>query len=97
MVEECIFISLEILLDQQPALRELSTHVRTDEWYRLGVELELESEDLHGCTDVTSMYRLWIQFKANMATRRNLLNALRSIRQNNIARKYESYLGTKVS
>ena len=97
MVEEHVSTSLETLLDQQPDLKELTTHARTAQWYQLGVQLELDSVDLDGCTDVTSMYRLWIQEKAEMATRRNLLTALRSIRQNNVAWTYENYLKTKVS
>ena len=89
--------SLEILLDQQPDLNELITHARTARWHLLGVKLELDSVDLDGCTDFTSMYQLWIKEKANMATRRTLLTALRSIRENNVAWMYESYLRTKVS
>ena len=97
MVEEHVSTSLEILLDQQPNLVELITHARTAQWYQLGVELELDSVDLDGCTDLTRMYELWIQQKAEMATRRNLLSALRSIGQNNVARKYEDYLRIRVS
>ena len=84
-------------MDQQPGLKELITHARTAQWYQLGVQLELDSVDLDGCTDMTSLYRLWIQEKAEMATRRNLLSALRSIRENNVAWKYENYLRTLVS
>ena len=97
MVKEHVSTSLDILLDQQPYIKELITHAKTAQWYHLGVELELDSEDLDRCTDMTSMYILWIQWKAEMATRRNLLSALRSIGQNNVARKYEDYLRTMVS
>ena len=97
MVEERVSTSLELLLDQQPDLNELTTHARTAQWRLLGVKLKLDSVDLDGCTDLTSMYQLWIQQKAEMATRRNLLTALRSIRENNVAWMYESYLRTKVS
>ena len=97
MVEEHVSTSLEILLDQQPGLKELTTHARTAEWHQLGVQLELDSVDLAKCTDLTSIYQLWIQEKANLATRGNLLTALRSIRQNNVAQAYENYLRTKVS
>ena len=76
MAEECVSTSLEILLDQQPGLKQLITHARTAEWYQLGVKLELDSVDLDGCTDLTRMYQLWIQEKAEMATRTILLNAL---------------------
>ena len=86
-----------MLLDQQPHLKELTTHARTAKWHLLGVQLELDSVDLAGCTDLTSMYQLWIQEKAEMATRRNLLTALRFIRENNVARQYENYLRTLVS
>ena len=84
-------------MDQQPDLKELTTHARTAQWRLLGVQLELDSIDLDGCTDLTSMYRLWIQEKAEMATRRNLLTALQSIRENNVAYTYESYLRKLVS
>ena len=97
MVEERVSTSLEILLDQQPDLNELITHARTAQWRLLGVKLELDSIDLAGCTDLTSMYQLWIQQKAEMATRRNLLTALRSIRENSVAYTYENFLRTKVS
>ena len=97
MVEERVSTSLEILLDQQPDLKELITHARTAQWNLLGVQLELDSVDLAGCTDLARMYQLWIQQKAEMATRKNLLTALRSIRENDVARQYEDYLRTKVS
>ena len=97
IVEERVSTSLEILLDQQPDLKELTTHARTAQWYQLGVQLELDSVDLCGCTDLARMYELWIQQKAEMATRRNLLTTLRSIRENNVAWMYENYLRTKVS
>ena len=88
-------------MDQQPDLKELTTHARTAQctWYQLGVKLELDSVDLDGCTDLTSMYQLWIKEKAEIATRRNLLTALRSIRESNVAWMYENYLRiqTKVS
>ena len=94
---EYVSTLLEILLDQQPSLLEITRHARTAKWYHLGEELELDSVDLDGCTDLTSIYQLWIQEKAEMATRRNLLIALRSIRENNVARQYEDYLRTLVS
>ena len=97
MGEEHVSTSLEILLDQQPSLLELTTHARTAQWKLLGVQLELDGVDLAGCTDLISMYQLWIEEKAEMATRRNLLTALRSIKQNNVARQYEDYLRTLVS
>ena len=99
MAEEDVHISTlpDQLLDQQPALLELTTYAKTTKWNQLGVELELNSVDLFGCHDCTSMYQLWIQEKADKATRRSLLVALRAIRQNNLAYAYEHHLKTMVS
>ena len=88
---------LDHLLDQQPTLEELISHVRTAKWNQLGVKLGLDSVDLAGCHDYTSMYQLWIMEKAREATRRNLLDALSAIRQNNVRIKYEDYLKSIVS
>ena len=84
-------------MDQQPPIKELSKYARTSEWFKLGVELELNSVDLKGCNSDLRMYDLWIQEKAENATRRNLLSALRTINQNNVAKIYEDYLKTLVS
>ena len=84
-------------LDEQPSLKELTTHARTAKWRLLGAQLNLDSVNLHGYNDLTFMYQLWIEEKAEMATRKHLLMALRSIKQNNVAREYENYLKTKVS
>ena len=81
-----------MLLDQQPDLKEITNFARTAEWYQLGVQLELDLVDLAGCTDIARMYQLWIQQKAQDATRRNLLTTLRAIRENNAALQYEQYL-----
>ena len=85
------------LLDQQPPIKEISTHATTAEWNLLGVQLELSDVNLAGCNDCTMMYQLWIQEKAENATRRNLLTGLRAIKQNDVARKYEDHLKTMVS
>ena len=97
MGEERVSKSIQMVLDQQPNIKELTTHARTAKWHLLGVQLELDSIDLDRCTDLTSMYLLWIKEKAEMATRRNLLTALRSIRENNVGWTYENYLRTLVS
>ena len=85
------------LLDQQPTTEELILHARTAEWNQLGVKLGLDRVDLAECHDCTSMYQLWIMEKARRATRRNLLDALRAIRQNKVAMIYEDYFKTMVS
>ena len=84
-------------MDQQPTHVELISHARTAEWNQLGVKLGLDSVNLAGCHDYTSMYQLWTMEKAREATRRNLLDGLRAIRQNNVAIKYKDYLKTTVS
>ena len=81
-----------MLLDQQPKLKEITRYARTAQWYHLGVQLELDGMDLDGCTDLARMYNLWLQRKAENATRRNLLAALRAIRENDVAKQYEDYL-----
>ena len=86
----------EQLLDQQPSILKLTTYARTTEWNQLGVQLQLDSVDLAGCHDCTSMYQLWIMQKAREATRRSLLVALKAIKQNDIERIYEDYLKTMV-
>ena len=92
IVEKCVSPSLEMLLDQQPKLKEVIDFAQTAKWYHLGIQLELEIVDLDGCTDIARMYRLWIQQKAENATRRNLLIALRTIKQNDVACQYEKHL-----
>ena len=99
MVEGGVHVSTlpDDLLDQKPTIQEVTTHARTAYYNLLGVTLQLDSVKLAGCCDYTSMYQLWIMEKAENATRRNLLVALRAIRQNNEAKEYEKYLETIVS
>ena len=97
MGEEHLSKLLETPLDPQTDLIELTTHARTANWHLLGIQLELDIVNLDGCNKLASMYRLWIGEKAEKATRKNLLTALRSIKENNVAWKYENYLRTKVS
>ena len=89
--------SLKALLDQIPGTKELTTHAKTAKWHLLGVQLELDDQELRGCSELVKMYDLWLNNKAEMATRRNLLKALRFIKENKVAWEYENYLKTKVS
>ena len=84
--------SLDDLFAHQPPILEIATHARTAKWNHLGVILQLDDECLAGCHDYISMYQLWIQEKADAATRSNLLHALRAIGQNNVAYNYEEYV-----
>ena len=90
-------MSLDQLLDQQPSIQEITTHARIEKWNELGTQFQLDSVNLAECHSLTSMYQLWIQEKADKATRRSLLDALRTIKQNNVAMIYEDYLKTMVS
>ena len=93
IVEGGVHVStlLNQLLDQQLTILEITTHVRTEKWKELGTQLQLDGVNLAQCHDLTSMYQLWIQEKADKATRRSLLDALRAIKQNNVATIYEHY------
>ena len=82
------------LLDQQPPILEITTHAATAKWNLLGVQLKLNNVALGGCHDCTKTYQLWIQEKAENATRRELISALRAIGENNIAYNYEQHLKT---
>ena len=89
---------LDQLLDEKPPLIELINNAKTAEWFSLGIQLELDNTKLKTCQSVLSLvYDLWIQEKAENATRRNLLVALKAIGQNDVARRYEEYLETLVS
>ena len=90
-------MSLDQLLDQQPTILELATHARTSENNQLGVILQLDHINLANCHDYTSMYQLWLEEKAQNATRRSLLDALTTIGLNDVARKYKDHLKTMVS
>ena len=82
------------VLDQQPPILEITTQAKTAEWNQLGVQLELNDVTLAGSHDYTKMYQLWIMEKAENATQRKLISALRAIQQNNLAYKYEQHLKT---
>ena len=85
-------------MDQQPPLIELIPHAKTSKWFKLGVHLELNDVDLNECdSDLSRVYNLGIQEKAENTTRRNLLSALRAINESNVAKIYEDYLKTLVS
>ena len=83
-----------MLLDQQPPIKEITTHARTAKWKDLGVQLELNDTTLAECHDCTTLYQSWITEKGKSATRRELISALKEIREINVACKYEQHLQT---
>ena len=85
-------MSLDQFFDQQPSIQEITTHARTEKWNELGTQLQLDSVNLAECHSLTRMYQLWIQEKADKATRRSLLDGLKAIKQNNVAKIYEDHL-----
>ena len=86
------------ILDGNPDTNELITYVRTAEWNKLGINLKLDGVSLRGCRDYDDMYQKWIDEKnKSETTRRNLIAALRSIKQNRVADDYVEYLKTLVS
>lgn len=87
----------DYILDQQPSIQELLLHARLVNYNDIGILLSLDSVDLGNCHDCTRMYQLWLQEKAENATRRILLTAMKKRRENSAARKYEAYLKTTVS
>ena len=92
---------LDQVLDQTPPLFEVCEHARTARWYELGVQLQMDSVDLDNIrsdpavTDkLSSMYNLWLNKKAETATRKELLTALQTehVGQNRVAMEYKEYL-----
>ena len=82
------------ILDTIPEISELTNHARTAKWDELGIQLKLDDVDRKQCNDCATLYQLWLDEKGRHATRRMLLAALRSIRQNAVADKYVAHLQT---
>ena len=103
MSDEC----LEQLLDKVPQLHEVCSCVGTAHWYELGVQLQLNTVDLDEIRDsavtdkdkLSRMYDVWLNKRADGATRRSLLTALQSdhVGQKRIAVEYKEKLMTVVS
>ena len=86
------------IMDGTPDIDELITHAKTAEWNGLGIKLGLNAVSLGGCNGYIKLYQLWLDEKGHGATRRVLINALRSINQNKVADDYVvKYLKTLVS
>ena len=75
-----------------PELYELNKYVRIANWDDLGIELKLDNVRLAGCKNHTDVYKLWLNEKSMQATRRNLIDALRAIKQNRVVDEYITYL-----
>ena len=96
---------LEQLLDEVPQLHEVCNDVRTAHWYELGIQLQLNTVDLDNINDsavtdkLSRMYDVWLNKRADTATRRSLLTALQTdhVGQKRIADEYKEKLMTMVS
>ena len=96
---------LEQLLDEVPQLHEVCNDVRTAHWYELGIQLQLNTVDLDNINDsavtdkLSRMYDVWLNKRADTATRRSLLTALQTdhVGQKRIAVEYQEKLMTMVS
>ncbi|XP_019860697.1 PREDICTED: uncharacterized protein LOC109589015 [Amphimedon queenslandica] len=84
-------------LDGRPTLHELTWHIKVPvKWHDLGVELQLEPRSLDAIDfskrpaeeKSCAMFQLWL-LRFPKATRRDVLEALRVIKENDIAEKYE--------
>ena len=92
------FTSYDQILDQQPPIKELADHANTDDWFNLGIQLQLNEVKLKKCNgDLSQVYSLWIEQKGKKATRRKLLDTLIAMEKTHTAEKYEDYLKTLVS
>ena len=96
---------LEQLLDEVPQLHEVCNYVRTAHWYELGIQLEVSTVELDSINDsavtdkLSRMYDVWLNKRADAATRRSLLTALQTdhVGQKRIALDYKEKLMTMVS
>ena len=96
---------LEQLLDEVPQLHEVCNYVRTAHWYELGIQLQLNTVELDSINEsavtdkLSRMYDVWLNKRADAATRRSLLTALQTdhVGQKRIAVEYKEKLMTMVS
>ena len=90
-------VTFDQLLDTTPSVIEISELVKTDHWYKLGVQLHVDEVNLTEIEDMNHMYQLWLSTQPTSATRRQLLVALRDIGEDLVANEYEHKLMTQVS
>ena len=90
-------VTFDQLLDTAPSVVEISELVKTDHWYKLGVQLHVDEVNLTEIEDMNHMYQLWLSTQPTSATRRQLLTALRDIGEDLVANEYEHKLMTQVS
>ena len=94
------------LMEDKPKLAELVAQVRTNKWYSLGLQLQLEDNDLeairldfHNIEDRRrEMFRKWLRTVPD-ASRKQLLAALKTeaVAENRMAHEYEEFVHNIIS
>ena len=85
------------IMNGSPDIFELTNYVKTASWNKLGIQLKIDQVILAGCNDDASMYQKWLATKpSHETTRKNLIAALRAIKEIKVVENYIKYL-TKVS
>ena len=81
---------------REPHLRELISYVHTTEWYRLGLQLDVDSFKLHQIgkdakenqEHLTLMFEAWLQVCENPSWQ-DVVQALKAIGERRLAAKLE--------
>ena len=84
------------IAQQEPNLQDLISHVHTTEWYRLGLQLDLDDISLHKIREnatenedcLTSVFQKWLQICENPSWQ-DVVQALKAIGMRNLGAKVE--------
>ena len=88
--------SLETSTTREPHLRDLISHVHTTEWYRLGLQLDLDDISLHEIQVdaaenkdyLRSVFQRWLQVCENPSWQ-DVAQALKAIGERNLGAEVE--------
>ena len=59
-----LFTLFDQILHQRPPILELVKHANTDNWFNLGIHLQLNQVKINKCMgDLSRVYSFWIQWK----------------------------------
>ena len=94
-------------MSRRPELAELENHVRTNEWHAVGLQLQLEENDLvaikqENPSDIAScrrsMFVLWLKTSPE-ASRKQLIDGLKSkaVAEIHMAEQYREYICHQLS
>ena len=96
------------VLNSRPDHAELDNHVRTNKWHALGLQLDLDNDELDGLRSAClgdigacrqKMFALWLKQTEPKPTRQKLLDALRTkaVAEMYIAQQYELHIRQQLS